>query len=248
MLNLWLRYRFGVWEEHGYPEHPITPYFYNVNDLKRTPWILTSCNNSQLAGTYEKLDDYEDEENEEETCKADGQNKMSPSCRFNASVNSNTHVTSSLMNFGWVDSINQVCNETTHDKFVPNRQNLYCSFKSIWEVIRSSEDWLKLNFTNQPPTSRPAIDFEIVYEHEFPLLYLLMDKGDSTIQPEDELYEIWLEELTDFIDQLPNELVMTLSSYPVTSIDQWVGIDTEIIKEIDWTLLDATNREDFIRY
>src|SRR5271156_3243022 len=48
LLNLWLRYRFGVWEEHGYPGHSVTPYFYRPNNVEQTAtWRLTSCNGSE---------------------------------------------------------------------------------------------------------------------------------------------------------------------------------------------------------
>lgn len=47
LVHEWAHYRWGVFEEYGYPEDNLYPYFY------KDPWdnwIPTGCNSSEIPG------------------------------------------------------------------------------------------------------------------------------------------------------------------------------------------------------
>src|SRR5690348_9568932 len=110
---------------------------------------------------------------------------MSSTCRFKPIARTSEESVeplpmpphTSVMNFQWIDSLTDVCNETTHDKFAPNRQNLYCNFKSVWEVIKESPDFSKINSTPNSSVPPPAVEFHFTGQSKLPLLYILLDKG-----------------------------------------------------------------------
>lgn len=77
------------------------------------------------------------------------------------------------MSFQFVKSLKDFCDETNHDVRAPTRQNFYCQFKSVWEVIRLSPDWNKLE--ENSTTERTRIQFKVVKESLKPLLFVLTD-------------------------------------------------------------------------
>lgn len=54
MVNLWARYRFGVWEEHGIPGDTKFPYFY-VYPSFEPKWEATGCSNEEINGSFRTL-------------------------------------------------------------------------------------------------------------------------------------------------------------------------------------------------
>lgn len=55
MVQLWAQFRYGVFEEHGYPGDSLLPYFY------RHPLgydAVTTSNDTIIAGNLEKLVSY----------------------------------------------------------------------------------------------------------------------------------------------------------------------------------------------
>ena len=50
-MSLWAQYRYGVYEEHGYPGDPRYPPIYYKKDNVTTP-LPNACSNVQLNGEY----------------------------------------------------------------------------------------------------------------------------------------------------------------------------------------------------
>ena len=60
ILALWARYRWGAYEEHGYPGSTKFPYFSKVENAvdDQPKWVATGCTNApnnMLNGTYLNL-------------------------------------------------------------------------------------------------------------------------------------------------------------------------------------------------
>ncbi|ODN06580.1 Calcium-activated chloride channel regulator 4, partial [Orchesella cincta] len=172
LLTLWARYRWGVHEEHGYPGDSEFPYFWKPYRLPDQPetepedWRVTNCANAEVTGNYQNLDG--------ENCGVSDDSLYPPSsdCRF-IPDEANQTATSSLMGFHFIESIHDFCDSETHNKRAPTRQNLYCRFLSVWEIIRESLDFkkVKVNATN----SIAPINYRILKQTSKPLLYILSD-------------------------------------------------------------------------
>ena len=209
---------------------------YDLNDADQSysTWALTSCNDSSLRGEFKSIQDRG--QNQLEMCNTVRTGApMGKSCRFDPYVNGND-ATTSLMNFQWVESIDRLCGENSHDKLVPNRQNLYCNFKSIWEVIRSSPDFNTLS--GNSGSTVPEIEYHVAHNRiEKPVLYILLDISDPNqfvshsrnfilisytfgpnitcicifmhLQTSEPIYDYWLTQLTTFINELAEDVFVT---------------------------------------
>jgi len=98
-------------------------------------------------------------------------------CRFFPS--SSNSVNSSITFLPWANGVTQFCDEHTHNHDAPNRQNLFCGHRSIWEVIRESEDFWSL--TEDPEDSAKVPQFRILRVSTRPLFYLLLDRGRTSV-------------------------------------------------------------------
>ena len=91
-------------------------------------------------------------------------------CRFQP--DESQAASSSLSYFPWLPNIHSFCNESTHNADAPNKQNLYCGYKSVLEVILDSDD---RKLVTLPETTLPSMDFQVERENKKPLFYLLVD-------------------------------------------------------------------------
>ncbi|XP_071983822.1 calcium-activated chloride channel regulator 2-like isoform X2 [Engystomops pustulosus] len=126
-LHEWAHFQWGVFDEYNYEK----PFFLSVdNEIK-----ATRCS-SEMVGMY--------------VCKkrscSDGECIIDPltgnleeGCMFLA--NSNQKGKSSIMYMQSLSSIVEFCTEQDHDKEAPNMQNKICSYRSSWDVIKSSADF-----------------------------------------------------------------------------------------------------------
>ncbi|XP_059078811.1 calcium-activated chloride channel regulator 1-like [Tigriopus californicus] len=113
----WIKYRFGVFDEHGYDQDPTFPNFYR----KASQIYPNSCTNRPIKGNFT-------EDCLENPCSIEpGQAGIETSLLF--SINAITF-----------PQMSRVCDETTHDKDAPNLQNLLCDYKSVMEVIREEAE------------------------------------------------------------------------------------------------------------
>uniref|UniRef100_A0A671EV83 Calcium-activated chloride channel regulator 1 n=1 Tax=Rhinolophus ferrumequinum TaxID=59479 RepID=A0A671EV83_RHIFE len=74
-----------------------------------------------------------------------------------------------------VDSVVAFCSEKNHNKEAPNQQNQKCNLRSIWEVIRDSEDFKTTTpMTTQPP--KPTFSLLQITQR---IVCLVLDKSGS---------------------------------------------------------------------
>ncbi|KAM4642759.1 calcium-activated chloride channel regulator 1-like [Discoglossus pictus] len=139
-VHEWAHYRWGVYDEYSYE----TPFFISVERKIKA----TRCS-SEIAGMY--------------ICKktscSDGNCVFNPQtgnleagCMF--LVNSTQKVKSSIMYMQALSSVGEFCDESNHDREAPNMQNKMCSYRSTWNVIKSSSDFrstLPMSDNTPPP-------------------------------------------------------------------------------------------------
>lgn len=92
-------------------------------------------------------------------------------CRFRPSP-TNT-ATTSLMGFHWLQNVEHFCDSETHNRRAPNKQNQFCNYKSIWEVIRKSPDFT----VHDPLEIVPRPNLSVVRINKYPVLHLILDRG-----------------------------------------------------------------------
>ncbi|CAG7824744.1 unnamed protein product [Allacma fusca] len=197
LMALWARYRWGVWEEHGYPGNSRFPYFFqNVNN----EFTVTGCNNNtNLEGKFRNKDN--------KACHLDND----PTCRFHPDSKSSAR-RSSLMHFYWLDSVTEFCNSSSHQKHDPNPQNLFCDRKSVQEVIWKSMDFKKVT-KKVEKFEYPIITIASRFR-EAPVLYLLIDSGfNQAVQ----LRLVLLAQILDFIAS--TNPILGLGYFPTSETD-----------------------------
>ncbi|XP_005385416.1 PREDICTED: calcium-activated chloride channel regulator 4 [Chinchilla lanigera] len=81
----------------------------------------------------------------------------------------------SIMFMQSIDSVVEFCNEKNHNQEAPSLQNLKCNFRSIWEIIRESEDFSRALPMTGPP-SPPVFSLLRISER---IVCLVLDKSGS---------------------------------------------------------------------
>ncbi|CAL8110215.1 unnamed protein product [Orchesella dallaii] len=212
LLNLWATYRWGVHEEHGYIGNFKFPYSYR--DLSSNEWKVTGCSDQPIAG------EYVDAIPSIHLCSPLETLNSSSSCRFVPSLNQSS--TTSLMHFHWVDSIVNFCDESNHDKLAPNPHNSKCDHKSVWEVLRETEDYKAV--TSALNSTRPEVAFQVVKHNPKPVLYILLDRG--LIQGSLRLAYTIPRAIINFLgDPSRSGTVAAVSSYPSLNRDEVIQRD-----------------------
>ncbi|GAB6032339.1 chloride channel, variant 2 [Chamberlinius hualienensis] len=122
LLHEWAHYRYGVFDEYGYPGDATYPAVYS-DGAEMHP---TACSNAQLQGQIS------------ESCKEYG--TTDPRCKFEPKIDQRG-VNSSIMSMHFLPEVNQFCDHNSHNKFAPTKQNALCNRRSVWEVMKSHPDF-----------------------------------------------------------------------------------------------------------
>jgi len=149
-VHEWSKYRYGVFEEYGYPGDPLYPMFYY-----RTTWtaegqqnILTPnfCTDKEIKGTMSDISGGD--------CITDMNGIPDSNCVFVG--DKNQPVISSIMAAPYIANNTEYCDMTEtrlHHPGIPTRHNALCGGKSVWEVVKNHPD-----FVDYDQGSLPSID------------------------------------------------------------------------------------------
>ncbi|NXC47351.1 CLCA1 regulator, partial [Penelope pileata] len=145
-VHEWAHLRWGVFDEYNID----TPFYVSKKasieatrcsaDVTGTP-VFQNC----VGGKCEIRD-----------CSYDGQ-LYEAGCVFVPDLNQNNK--NSIMYMQSLPSVVEFCDKDTHNYEAPNMQNKMCDYKSTWEVIMESDDFL-----NSSVVSGPAPPFETTFE------------------------------------------------------------------------------------
>ncbi|XP_069988957.1 calcium-activated chloride channel regulator 4A [Penaeus vannamei] len=175
LVHEWAKLRWGVFDEIGYPHDPTFPLFYwntqitadGIEDVV----IPNYCANRELTGELKDIvsrggcsfkSGFPDE-----------------NCRFLPSEDQDA--TSSLMAYYYLNSIVEFCDSASDEKFshndlAPNRHNLMCDSRSVWDVISQHSDFA--NGAN-PPTNAATPTTVTVLRQEEAKFCLVLDYSRS---------------------------------------------------------------------
>ncbi|KAK7086992.1 hypothetical protein SK128_026654 [Halocaridina rubra] len=165
MAAEWLKYRYGVYEEHGYPGDSLYPHAYlDVSSNQTRP---TGCTNHEvLEGTWKNSNGQPCDVTTE-----DG--GLDPGCRFTIDDTTSDYSIMYITHTS-IPGVTHVCDAATHDPAIPTRHNILCNGKSIWDIIMQHADFADGN--NPADESKPDTtpSFTIAMPSQ-PALYLIID-------------------------------------------------------------------------
>ncbi|KAB7506569.1 Calcium-activated chloride channel regulator 2 [Armadillidium nasatum] len=160
LAHSWIKYRYGVFDEvgiDGSTSYP--PYHRNI----RGEWVTNACTNSPLRP--HPLCNSSDV-----VC---GLIKESPTGMEG--------VTGSFMAYPQIESTFELCDEGTHNPSSPTPHNLICGAKSVWEVLRASQDFQ--NNRNVEGLSRPEnIEFTYIRPKRPKMVLLVENTNVMNVQ------------------------------------------------------------------
>ncbi|XP_069191233.1 calcium-activated chloride channel regulator 1 isoform X2 [Procambarus clarkii] len=178
LLLEWAKYRWGVFDELGYPGDESFPLFYvwdeNTSGVPGGGTILpTYCANIPVEGR--RID-----KRGRSICSLTPQGEPDKDCRF--LPYRDQRATSSLMSYPLIfsDTVVDFCSgpdsDHPHNAVAPTKQNLFCGGRSVWDIMMMHEDFA--NNAN-PPTER-YMDPEIqVIQHADANYALVLDYSGS---------------------------------------------------------------------
>ncbi|CAG0920698.1 unnamed protein product [Notodromas monacha] len=125
------KYRYGVFDEHGFEGDPIYPLAYANSNGQLSP---TACANHPPDAEFSNL----------ERCWWD---MSSESCFWDL-VNGTETIVTSVMSQPLLEQASKFCGSSDdhpHNKEAPTKQNMFCGERSVWEVIEQHPDFTNSN-------------------------------------------------------------------------------------------------------
>jgi len=173
-VHEWAKYRYGVFEEHGYPGDEKYPMFYmkktwtvNGEENKITP---NFCLNADIEYTIESMDG-ESCQYDEVTGLPDSHCIYVPGDAYN--------LNSSIMSLPYIDGNDQFCDNTEefyHDVTLPNKHNALCNMKSTFSVILEHQDFIGYA---EEESSESIPQFEILLPKKSASYVMVLDVSGS---------------------------------------------------------------------
>lgn len=148
LLNNWAKYRYGVFDEHGFMGDRLYPLFWSTpgvdEDNHKTNAFhanITSCAASSDSNAAKALE-VREEDCQLQTNPHTGFPDDSSDCTVTPKENED--ITSSMMSHPSLKNSRFFCNKNNHNSRSPNKHNNLCEGKSVSEVIFSHPDFKEL--------------------------------------------------------------------------------------------------------
>ena len=156
-VHEWAKYRYGVFEEYGYPGDNKYPMFYykptwtvNGQENRVTP---NFCTNSDI-NDFDMVD-----ASTGGACSYD-RNTGLPDHNCVAIVGKSNSINSSIMAIPYLENNDQFCDDTEelfHLNDIPTKQNEMCNGRSTFAVIKEHQDFLGFEERNKTQNTVPEI-------------------------------------------------------------------------------------------
>lgn len=148
LLNQWVKYRYGVFDEKGFKNDPIYPlYWMTPGDGPGTEKI-TSCaagSNGETVDTIRTLNKTTTGEICSLQINHETGHPIDSKCIPQPDLRSNDDIISSLLSHPSLPHNEYFCDEKSHNKKSPNKHNNLCEGSSVWEVMSRHEDFKNSN-------------------------------------------------------------------------------------------------------
>ncbi|CAG0897416.1 unnamed protein product [Darwinula stevensoni] len=196
LVREWAKYRYGVFEEAGYPQDPLYPSYFTPY-LESGPEMEapTGCSNGHVKGNR--------------ICSGD-------SCHFLPdNKGSNDDITSSLMSYlPILPNVEDFCDEKNHNADAPTQHNALCSGKSTWEIISSHPDFSQNPVPLMGKPSDPK--FEFVKSQARKVFLLLDASSGGNVQLDQNRWEWTRSSVYRFLELLshdPEQVELSLAHF-----------------------------------
>ncbi|XP_076373850.1 calcium-activated chloride channel regulator 1-like isoform X2 [Tachypleus tridentatus] len=177
-VHEWAHYRYGIFDEHGFPDDPLYPLYYGIPGRKSKAQA-TDCANNQVQ--YDKRNQT-DSECEPVFDINTGKPPKNNNCFFIAKQQGteNDGILSSLMSQHFLPKVAHFCDGTgkyQHNVEAPTKHNALCREKSTWSVIKQNQDFI--NGNNAPQTVYLSdVDFKYVQEKNLRIVISFDSSGN----------------------------------------------------------------------
>ncbi|KAK8788967.1 hypothetical protein V5799_021260 [Amblyomma americanum] len=131
LVHEWAHFRYGVFDEYGYPESSRYPSLYCESGMVRA----STCSQQLKFSAFTESG---------ERCRIYKGCRVSSKCKTRFSPKGGDPVTSSIMFMPHVEGKLKFCDKTRHNAFAPNKHNHLCNRKPTWEVISGNQDFINL--------------------------------------------------------------------------------------------------------
>ena len=161
LVKEWAKFRYGVFEEHGFANDPLYPNFYKVEDK----FLPTGTTNSPVRGIWLHRNGTE------------GCNPASGSCYFHAE-GENDEITCSLGYLPHLASVKSWCKPSElQGPLPPTKHNVLCAARPAIDVIRSNSDFQSLSAT--PRLQRSLVPTFHIVRDPAPKYVLLIETSSA---------------------------------------------------------------------
>ncbi|XP_066577788.1 calcium-activated chloride channel regulator 1 isoform X2 [Amia ocellicauda] len=161
LVRLWATLHWGVFSEFDSK----TPFYRSFTGTIEA----TRCSSS-ISGSHLKSDG--------SACETDPQTGLpTGDCTFQPSSTQNT--TGSIMYQPFIPQITEFCDSRSHNSEAPNTHNRLCDYRSVWDVISSTPDFL--NGNNPPIATDPPPPSFTLLRAQRRVVCLVLDTSGSMI-------------------------------------------------------------------
>lgn len=143
LLSNWAKYRYGVFDEHGFPGDKLYPLFWNTPGADASQEIVTSCA-ATASQNLETIRTKNQTSNGREICSLRvnaGTGQPDGDCIPIIERDMNDEVVSSLLSHPVLRNNKFFCNKSNHNSKAPNKHNNLCEGSSVAEVISRHSDF-----------------------------------------------------------------------------------------------------------
>ena len=161
LVKEWAKFRYEVFDEHGFADDPIYPNFYKVEDK----FLPTGTTNAPVRGVWLHTNGTE------------GCNPASGSCYFDPE-GENDEVTCSLGYLSNLPSVKSWCQAgDLHGPLPPTKHNILCAARPALDIIRSNKEFASLSAT--PRLQRSLVPTFHIVRNPTPKYVLLIETSSA---------------------------------------------------------------------
>ncbi|XP_038649697.1 calcium-activated chloride channel regulator 1-like [Scyliorhinus canicula] len=158
-VHEWAHLQWGVFDEYN----QLVPYY-----LSNGKYEATRCSKEIIGRNADCTD------GDCKSCEIDPTSGLPKgNCQFYPDRKQTS--TSSIMYIQGLSQVAEFCDKKTHNPYAPTMQNKMCNYRSIWEVIRESEDFRN----NRPPHTGSVIPSFRILQAKDRVICLVLDTSGS---------------------------------------------------------------------
>jgi len=176
-VHEWAKYRYGVFEEHGYPGDDRYPMFYYDVEWNENGTVSTInpnfCSNNDIVD-YEMIDVTTGGK-----CSYDSKSGL-PDANCIPYLGKNNTISSSIMGIPYLAGNDQFCDDTEklyHRSDIPTKHNDMCNGQSTFEVVKKHADFAGFKEGNKIADRKTT--FEIVRPADSSSFVMVLDVSGS---------------------------------------------------------------------